>query len=69
MKCRLRDLLQARGMSQVDFAYASGLRPNTVSQLARNEFKRLDSDTAAKVCRYFGMQLGEMFYLEGDGDV
>lgn len=66
VKCRLKEFIEARELTQQKFAGETGLSPTTVGQLYRNTFQRLDNGTVEKVCRYFGVELGEMFYLAED---
>jgi len=67
MKCRIKDLMAAQRLTQQQVAGRTGLSPTIVGRLYHNKFSRLDSGTAETVCRFFKVDLGEMFYLqEGD---
>lgn len=63
VKCRLKDFLEQRELTQQRFAGDTGLSPTTVGQLYHSAFRRLDSGTVEVVCNYFGVELGEMFYI------
>ena len=66
VKCRLKDFLEERELTQQRFAADAGLSPTTVGQLYRNSFRRLDNGTIEAVCRYFEVQLGDMFYISDE---
>ena len=67
MKCRIKDLMAVQRLTQQQVAGRTGLSPTIVGRLYHNKFSRLDNRTAEAVCRFFKVDLGEMFYLqEGD---
>lgn len=66
MKCKLKEFLEERDLTQQRFAADVGLSPTTVGQLYRNSFRRLDNGTVEAICRYFSVELGEMFYIAED---
>jgi len=63
VKCNLKKFLEERELTQQRFAAAAGLSPTTVGQLYRNSFRRLDNGTVETVCKFFGVELGDMFYI------
>ena len=67
LKSRLKKLIWDR-WSQEQFALEAGLHPSTVGALCRNTFSRVDAVTVVKVCRTLGIGIGELFYIEGEGE-
>lgn len=55
MICKLKDLLEKRGISQIGLAQETGLSPGTVGKLARGEFTRIDENTVITLCKYFDL--------------
>jgi len=47
----------------VDVAAATGLHRNTLSLLYKETAVRVDLDAIEKLCRYFGVRVGELFEL------
>lgn len=68
VKCRLKEFLDQKELTQQRFAAEAELSPTTVGQLYRNSFRRLDNGTVEAVCRYFKVDLGDMFYIATDSD-
>lgn len=66
MKCKLREFMEEKKLTQLDVAGKTGLSPTIIGRLYHNRFSRLDNQTAAKICEFFGLSLGEMFYLAKD---
>ncbi len=64
VKCRLKDFMQDKGLTQQEVAGKTGLSPTIINRLYHNRFSRVDNNTAEDVCDFFGVELGEMFYIE-----
>ncbi len=64
VKCRLKDFMQDKGLTQQEVAGKTGLSPTIINRLYHNRFSRVDNNTAEDVCGFFGVELGEMFYIE-----
>lgn len=67
VKCRLKDFMQDKGLTQQEVAGKTGLSPTIINRLYHNRFSRVDNNTAEEVCSFFGVELGEMFYIEKTG--
>lgn len=61
--CRLRELIDDRGLKQLEVAVATKLSPTIIGNLYHNQFQRIDCKTAEKLCRYFGCTLGDLFQV------
>jgi len=66
MNCKLRELIEGNGLTQKGLAEATGLSPTIIGNLYRNNFRRIDNDTAEKLCRHFGIRFGDLFELVPD---
>ncbi|MBE9156004.1 helix-turn-helix transcriptional regulator [Nodosilinea sp. LEGE 06152] len=63
--CYLAKLMEERGLSQASLAEATGLSPNTVGKLYRNQFSRIDMETIVTLCKYLGCQsISELIEIE-----
>jgi len=63
VKCRLQEYMEEKGLTQLDVAAKTGLSPTIIGRLYHNRFSRLDNQTVAKICLFFNVSLGEMFYI------
>ena len=61
IKCHLSRLMGERKVKVVDVAEATGLHRNTLSLLYKETAVRVDLDAIEKLCRYFGIGVGELF--------
>jgi putative transcriptional regulator len=67
--CKLKQIMDADGLSQLEVAEATGLSPTTVGKLYRNQFERIDKATLITLCQYFRKGIGDLFeviFEEGD---
>jgi putative transcriptional regulator len=63
--CHLAKLMKEKGLSQAGLAEATGLSPNTVGKLYRNQFSRIDVETIMTLCDYLGCQsINELIEIE-----
>lgn len=63
--CKLAQLMEARGLNQTDVAEGAKLSPTTVRSLYKNQFERIDCDTALKLKAFFSCQsISELFEFE-----
>jgi transcriptional regulator with XRE-family HTH domain len=67
VKSRLKERMEARDLTQLDVAAGTGLSPTIIGRLFHNSFKRLDNKTVELVCNFFGVGLGDMFYIDNTG--
>jgi DNA-binding Xre family transcriptional regulator len=55
VRCKLRDLISGKNMTQKDVAEGTGLSPTTISKLARDHVDRIDTKTIATLMEYFAL--------------
>ncbi|MDP9124730.1 MAG: helix-turn-helix transcriptional regulator [Pseudomonadota bacterium] len=63
VKCHLSRLMGERKVRVADVAEATGLHRNMVTLLYREEAQRVELDAIEKLCRYFGVKVGDLFEL------
>jgi putative transcriptional regulator len=69
VRSRLKEFMESKDLTQQEVAGRTGLSPTIVNRLYHNRFSRLDNGTVETICRYFQVELGQMFYIEvKDGD-
>lgn len=66
VKSRLKEKMESQGLTQQAVAGGTGLSPTIVNRLYHNRFSRLDNRTVEVICNFFGVQLGDMFYIDPD---
>ena len=54
--CKLKDLMDSKGISQLELADKTGLAVSTVGRLYRNQITRIDISTVETLMRYFGLK-------------
>lgn len=65
MVCKLKDLMEKRGLTQKSVYEATGLPPTTIRNLYRNEWQRVDKDTVSALAVFFEIKnLTDLFDLE-----
>lgn len=67
--CKLKQIMDEQGLTQIQVADATGLSPTTVGKLYRNQFERIDKDTLMALCKFFRKGIGDLFevvFEEGD---
>lgn len=64
IKCHLSRLMGEKKVKVVEVAEATGLHRNTLSLLYKETAVRVDLDAIEKLCRYFGVGVGELFELK-----
>lgn len=64
VKCNLKQLMEEKELTQQQVAGKTGLSPTIINRLYHNRFSRLDNNTVEEICSFFGVQLGDMFYIE-----
>jgi transcriptional regulator with XRE-family HTH domain len=55
LNCRLKELMEKQGITQLALAEATGLSPATIGKLARNQVSRFDENTVKALCKFFGL--------------
>lgn len=69
VECKLKEIMDVKGIKQAQLADATGLSPTTVGKLYRNQFERIDKVTLITLCKYFHLNIGDLFevvFEEGD---
>lgn len=62
---KLKDILNQRGISQSDFAAATGIRPNAISNLCRNYVDRLNIEHIEKIMDHLQLEdIRELIHVE-----
>lgn len=65
LKIRLRELLDAQGMTQKELAEKTGLRPNTISEMVKNTRDSLNRHHVGIVAKALDItDLNQLLYLE-----
>jgi len=62
--CKIKELMDAKGIKQAHLAESTGLSPTTVGKLYRNQFERIDKATLITLCRFFQVGISELFEVE-----
>lgn len=66
IKCHLSRLMGERKLKVSDVARDTGLHRNTVALLYRETATRVDLPAVEALCRYFGIQVGDLFEVVDD---
>jgi transcriptional regulator with XRE-family HTH domain len=53
MFCKLKELMDEKGISQLELSEKTGLAPTTIGRLYRNQASRFDVSTLEKLAEYF----------------
>jgi putative transcriptional regulator len=61
VECKLKKIMDAKGIKQAQLAELTGLSPTTVGKLYRNQFERIDNATLITLCKYFQVGISELF--------
>ena len=67
MKNRLRELREAKGLTQEELAKALGVTRRTVIAIEKGRYDQ-SLRLAFKIARFFGVKIEDVFLYEGDGD-
>jgi len=66
IKCKLKEILKERGISQRDLARDLGLTVSTVFRLVNNKFTKIDTILIAKIMFYLNVRdFNDLFYIDG----
>jgi putative transcriptional regulator len=52
--CKVKQLMDARGLSQLQVSRETGINPAAISKLYRNQITRYDTKTLETLAEYFG---------------
>ncbi len=64
MRRSIRDIREARGLTQIQLAERSGLKQATISDLETGKIKSPSVETAMRVARALEVNLDEIFPLQ-----
>lgn len=64
--CKLRQLMEERGLNQTQLAEMTKLAPGTIGKMYRSQFVRIDCDTAIVLCKFFDVDLCGLFEIQED---
>ena len=59
--CKLKDLMDARGVTQNSLSKAIGVSNNTINRLYNNNFQRIDVHTIELISIYFDCEVPDLF--------
>lgn len=62
-KCRLSIILGERKMSVAELSREIGVNKNTLHRLYNETATRLDVDVILKICTYFKIEVGDLFFI------
>lgn len=68
IKCHLSRLMGERKLKTSDVARDTGLHRNTITLLYQETSARVDIEAMDKLCKYFGVSVGELFEYIPDED-
>ncbi|MFC0188447.1 helix-turn-helix domain-containing protein [Fictibacillus aquaticus] len=69
MKNNLRLLMAKKGVrTMVELEEKSGVSRQVLDRMDKNKSKRLDFDSIAKLCMFFGCEIGDLLYLAEEGE-
>lgn len=60
---------ESRRITQSEVADAVGVDLHTIIRWMRNDVKKFDAPVVARICEYFGCEVGDLLYLERDESV
>lgn len=67
LKCRLKQIMDSRGVSQRKLCLDTGLSNLTVAALYHDRALRYDGETLVVLLSYFGIGLSDLFEVECAG--
>jgi putative transcriptional regulator len=68
IKCHLSRIMGERKLRIADVARATGLHRNTVTLLYQETATRIDIDAIDRLCRFFTLQVGDLFEYVPEND-
>lgn len=60
IRVRLRDLLEQRGMTQVELQMQTGLSYSTINELLHGKTRRVEFSTLDVLCSALGCKVGDL---------
>ena len=65
IELRLRELRQAKGLSQVQLAELTGIDQGAISRIETGQTQAMDFDVMARLCDALGCDPGELLQIVG----
>ena len=66
IKVRLPELLEEKGLNQMDLVRQLNLSPTTVGKLYNQKSGRIDFKTIEKLCLFFEISISELLVLKSE---
>jgi transcriptional regulator with XRE-family HTH domain len=66
MLCKLQSLMDSKGLNISQLAKETGLAPGTVRSYAKNQFNRIDVNSALVLCEFFDVPIEGLFQVLKD---
>ena len=66
LKSRLKVLLAERDMTQTQLSERTGIRPGTVTNIARGTIRQIPVDAVCKICEVLQCNIGDIFVYVPD---
>ena len=63
IQCQLKDLLEERGLTQMDLVRDLSLSPTTVGKLYNNKSEMIAFSTIEKLCNYFKVGIEDLLVI------
>ncbi|MFQ8920961.1 MAG: helix-turn-helix domain-containing protein [Clostridium paraputrificum] len=65
IKIKLRILMAERNIKQKELSTATGIRPNTISDMMNDTYKHISKENLDKLCKYFNCKVEDIIeYVE-----
>lgn len=68
VRIKLSELMGKEKMTRKRLAELTGIRPNTIGDLYREDVKKIDIQTLNKLCKVFNCEIGELLEYVPDND-
>ena len=68
VRIQLSELMGQEKMTRKRLAELTGIRPNTIGDLYREDVKKIDIQTLNKLCKVFNCEIGELLEYVPDND-
>ena len=68
IRIKLSELMGKEKMTRKHLAELTGIRPNTIGDLYREDVKKIDIQTLNKLCKIFNCKVGELLEYVPDNN-
>ena len=68
VRIKLSELMGKEKMTRKRLAELTGILPNTIGDLYREDVKKIDIQTLNKLCKVFNCEIGELLEYVPDND-